>query len=592
MDELSSMSPTERVTLMKSAQVGGSEAGNNFLAYVIAKGLGPTMCVQATLDLADDYSKQRLDPMIRDTPILREKLGERTGTNRRNQLRYKEAPGATVILRGGETAKGLRSAPIRNLFLDEVDAYPTDIDGEGDPISLAIKRTDTYDRRKIFMVSTPTIEGSSRIEEEFLTTDQRYYFVPCPECGEYQKLIWKQVVFDRDDEGALISGSTRYACAHCGSMLEERQKKGMLANGEWRPTAKARIEHSKGYHISALYSPWCPWERVAQEFLAAGRIPHKLKTWTNTFLGESFADQGDAPDWMKLWARREPYDKDELPEGVRVLTAGVDCQQDRLEMEIVGWGERLISWSIEYVVLEGDTAKKAVWSKLEAYLKKTWKHANGGELGIARMAIDAGDGSYSGPAVYSWARDKAGQVLPVRGRAQADRFLYNPKDSYERKKGSRGRKLGLFWPVGVSLIKDELYSSLRTTEPGDGERVPDLYCHFPRDREQDYFKMLTSERKVVKPNSKGIPVGSWKLGPNVRNEALDCRVYARAAAFRHGIDRFRPDHWEAARLDTLPGDAQTKRTTSKAPKRKKRRSNFLKGGRSKWLDGPKSSTRS
>lgn len=586
MDELSPSSPTERVVFMKSAQVGASEAGNNLIAFVIARGLGPTLIVQKSLDLADDYSKQRLDPMFRDTPVLRQRVGERSvGKNNDNQLRYKKFPGGVLLLRGAESASGLRSMPIRNLFLDEVDAYPRDIEGEGDPVALAIKRTETFMRRKVFMVSTPTIKGRSRIEEEFEKTDQRYFFVRCPDCGEHQRLVWSQVKFDRDEDGVLDVEGVRYACPHCGSLLEEHQKREMLSKGEWRATAKSRDPDAKGYHISALYSPWCTWAKVAQEKLNAGRIPNKLKTWANTYLGESFADEGDAPDWMALWRRREPYDAELLPAGVRVLTAGVDCQQDRLEMEVVGWGERLESWSIEYVALEGDTAKAEVWECLADYLTKTWPHANGGELGLARMAVDAGDGSHSGPAVHRWAKPRLGRVLPVRGRSEATQYVYRPKEAHFRKDGRRGQRLGLYWPVGVSLIKDELYASLRLGEPAEGEPVPDLWCHFPRDRDEDFFKMLTAERKVVKPNSKGIAVGSWKISAGVRNEALDCRVYARAAAFVHQLDSWRAEHWEKARLATLAGGEVPAQPKTKAPRRRKRRSNYLKGGRSKWLDG-------
>lgn len=584
MDELSPSSPTERVVFMKSAQIGASETGNNFVAFVVARGLGPTLIVQSTLDLADDYSKQRLDPMFRDTPVLSEIIGERSAANSgSNQLRFKKFPGGVLILRGAESASGLRSMPIRNLFMDEVDAYPRDVEGEGDPCDLATKRTETFARKKIFEVSTPTTEGDSRIAERFEKTDQRYFFVPCPECGEMQRLIWKQVKWQKDEEGKLDRDSVRYACPHCGGLIEDHAKRSMLGGGEWRATAKAANPDVKGYHLSALYSPWCSWLEVVEAFLSAGRNPNKLKTWVNTYLGETFADEGEAPDWMALWRRRESYDHLELPEGVRVLTAGVDCQRDRLEIEIVGWGERLESWSVQYEVLVGDTAQGKVWDELTEFLARQWRHANGGEIGLARMAVDAGDGAYSGPVVHRWARDKMPRVLPIRGRGDASQIVYRPRDATLRKGKSRRQRLGMFWPVGVGLIKSELYAWLRMGEPSEGDPTPMGYCHFPRHYEEEYFKQLTAQRKVLKPNSKGIPTANWKIVEGRRDEVLDCRVYARAAAFVHKLDTWTPEHWEAARLETLPGD-ETPRIKKKV-RRKSKSGGYLKGGKAKWNDG-------
>lgn len=581
MECLSPQSPVERVVFMKSAQIGASETGNNFLAYVMAKGLGPTLVVQATLDLAKDYSKQRLDPMVRDTPTLRTKLGERTGTNDANQLLFKAFPGGVMILRGAESAKGLRSMPIRNLFLDEIDAYPRDVEGEGDPCDLAVKRTETFHRRKIFEVSTPTIEGDSRIAERYEVTDKRVFLVPCPECDTYQQLVWKRILFERDDEGVLDRDSVRYACESCGALIEEGDKEGMLARGRWEATARSIDPDVVGFHISALYSPWAEWADVVQRFLAAGRNPRKLQTWANTDLGETFAVEGEAPDWGKLWRRREPYTPALLPLGVRILTCGVDAQKDRIELEVVGWGERIESWSIEYLVLDGDTAREETWRQLDELLNRTWRHAGGGELGLSRMAIDVGDGSHSAPTIHRWARGKLPRVMPVRGRGDASQMVYQRRQAVQRKGKSRRGVLGSFWPVGVGLVKSELYAMLRLQEPASGERAPSGYCHFPAHYDEEYFKQLTSERKSIRPNQKGIPTASWKVIEGRRNEVLDCRVYARAAAFELGIDGWSAEKWERARQDTVPAEV--------APSRKSRRKAPASDGyiprRKGWLGG-------
>lgn len=582
LEDLSPHSPVERVVFKKSAQIGASELANCFIAYVIAKGLGPTLLVQATEKLAKDYSKQRLDPMIRDTPRLREILGIRSdGTNDANQLLSKAYPGGVLFLAGAESAKGLRSKPIRNLILDEVDAYPRDVEGEGDPCDLAIKRTDTFARRKILEISTPTVEGDSRISSRFEQTDKRYFFVPCPSCGTFQRLVWKRIVFDRSEEGHLIPESVKYSCEACGELIGEEEKADMVAKGEWRATATAGDTFVRGYSISAFYSPWRTWAQIAQKKLEAGRNPQKLKTWTNVEEGEPFAAQGEAPEWATLWRRREPYDDQLVPAGALILTAGVDAQQDRLEMEVVGWGPRLESWSLERVIIDGDTATAAPYEELGKYLRKAWPHENGGQIGLTRMFIDAGDGSYSAQSIHRWARPFMPRVMPCRGRSDASQMVYQRKDATLRKGRSRRGRLGSYYPVGVGLVKAELYGFLRLPEPAPGERMPDGYCHFPRTYDEEYFIQLTSERVSTRPNSKGIPTRTWKVIEGRRNEMLDCRVYARAAAFVSGIDGWSPERWEQARQETLPADEAPPRRVRR--KKKPKAGGYL-GRRDGWLD--------
>ena len=583
MECLSPSSPVERIVVMKSAQVGASELGNNFLAYVIAKGLGPTLLVQATLDGAKDYSKQRLDPMIRDTPILNRILGSRSDAkNSSNTLFFKSFPGGVMLLRGAESASGLRSMPIRNLFLDEIDAYPRDVEGEGDPCDLALKRTETFSRRKILEVSTPTVEGMSRIAERFALTDQRYFLVPCPHCETFQRLVWPRLQFERTEDGLLDPESIGYACESCGVLIEEKYKPGMVAQGRWEATTVSKSRVVRGYHINALYSPWCKWETIIAQKLDVGRNPRRLQTWVNTYLGETWEAEGEAPDWGKLWRRREPYTKDLLPKRVAILTAGVDAQKDRLEMEIVGWGPGLESWSIDYVVITGDTTTPKPYDELAQYLQRTWKHENGGSLSISRMMIDAGDASHSAPTIMRWARYRTPRVMPCRGRGDASQMVYSPRELTLRKGNSRGARAGMFWPVGVGLVKSELYGWLRQKEAPTGVQTPAGWCHFPRAYDEDYFQQITAERKIVKRNQKGIPVAAWKVIEGRRNEVLDCRVYARAAAYVHGIDGWAPAKWAAEFEKTRETETeQPKRKVKLKPKPK--RGGFLGGRKETWL---------
>ncbi|MEO0661276.1 MAG: terminase gpA endonuclease subunit, partial [Planctomycetota bacterium] len=251
-------------------------------------------------------------------------------------------------------------------------------------------------------------------------------------------------------------------------------------------------------------------------------------------------------------------------------------------VEIVGWGERLESWSIDWVVLDGDTAKAETWEQLDKLLAQTWPHANGGELGIARLAVDAGDGSYSAPTIHRWAREKLPRVMPVRGRGSATQLVYQRREATLRKgKSARGR-MGTFWPVGVGLIKSELYAALRLEEPAAGDRVPSMWCHFPQKYDDEYFKQLTSERKTIRPNAKGIPTSNWRVLEGRRNEVLDCRVYARAAAYVLGVDTWSAEKWEHERAATRPAKEAQKPPTRR---RVRRDSGFIEPRRQGWLDG-------
>ena len=256
MDALSPSSSYEKVVFMKGAQIGGTEAGNNWIGYMIDQAPGPMLVVQPTVEMGKRWSTGRLAPLIEDTPCLRDKVKDPRSRDSGNTVQSKEFPGGQVVITGANSAVGLRSMPVRYLFCDEVDAYPPDADSEGDPLTLAIQRTSTFPRRKIFIVSTPTIQGLSRIEKEFNATDQRYYFVPCPFCGEYQTLKWEQIKYDSD------SAKVVYVCEHCQKYIEEHHKTEMLAAGIWKATKGTANQKEIGYYLNSLYSPvgWMSWE--------------------------------------------------------------------------------------------------------------------------------------------------------------------------------------------------------------------------------------------------------------------------------------------------------------------------------------------
>lgn len=546
MESLSPDSRVEEVVFMKSAQIGGTECGNNWIAYIVARGLGPTLAVQKSVGLAERYSKQRLDPMFRDTPALAGKVQDRRKRDSGNTILQKQFPGGTLMLAGAEAAAGLRSMPVRNLFLDEIDAYPEDVEGEGDPVKLAERRTMTFGRRKVFKVSTPTHESTSKVARAYRDTDQRRYHVPCPHCGLEQLLEWQRLRYDTDDEGKLVHGSVHYECVadECDAPILEHHKRGMLMGGQWVATADEPTGLRRGYHINALYSPWFPWWKLVVEWLEAKGDVQRLKSFVNTLLGETWKEQGEAPEWRRLYARREPYREGTVPMDGHVLTAGVDVQRDRLELEVVAWGPGHESWSIEFARLEGDPAEPKVWDELEAYLSRTWPHESGGHLRLARLAIDSGDQT---ALVYAWARRFPQQVLAVKGRDSMQEILGRPTVQDVNHRGKRTRRGAKLWPVGVSTAKHELYAWLRLPEPVEGEEPPRGWCHFPDSRPREWFEQLCAEEWT---REKARKTGRWRYywrKVRERNEALDCRVYARAAATAVGIDRWTDEDWLASR---------------------------------------------
>lgn len=547
MDNLSPHSPVQRVVFMKGAQVGGTECGNNWIGYVIHMAPGPMMAVSPTVELAKRNSKQRIDPQIEDTPELRALVKPARSRDSGNTVLAKEFNGGVLVMTGANSAVGLRSMPARYLFMDEIDGYPGDVEGEGDPILLAERRSATFQRRrKVFLVSTPTVKGISRIQREFEASDQRYYHVPCPHCGHYQPLRFTGL---RWPEGNPRQAA--YACEACEELIDEHHKTDILARGRWVATAESD-GRTIGYHLSSLYSPvgWFSWADAAEMFEAAQANPELMKGFVNTVLGEPYEEEYEAPEWQRLYERREEYPIGIVPAGGLFLTAGVDIQKDRIECEIVAWGRDKESWSVDYHVLQGNTASLEVWEKLESLLRRDWPCASGGTLPIRVMGIDSG---YATQDVYGWVKRHPQAVWGASGaRASAPRTVVAMKGRdtdtalilsvSKADVGSRRRGLRV-WNVAGPVAKMELYRWLKLERPTqEGEKFQPGTCHFPQYAEE-YFKQLTAERRVVRMH-KGFPRATWEKDPTRGNEALDCRVYARAAASIHGLDRFTDRHWQ------------------------------------------------
>lgn len=540
MDCLSPKSPIQKVVFMKGAQIGGTECGNNWIGYIMHKAPGPIMAVSPTVDMAKRNSRQRIDPLIEECTALKSVVSSPKAKDKGNTILSKDFQGGVLVMTGANSAVGLRSMPARYLFMDEIDGYPPDIDGEGDPILLAERRTATFSKRKkIFLVSTPTIKGLSNIEREFGMTDQRYYVVPCPYCHKFQRLVWENI---RSTEEAVM-----YECEHCHTLIAEHYKTQMLANGFWQPSAPGD-GISAGFHLSSLYSPvgWLSWKECVDIYEKAKKNPTLMQGFQNTILGETYEQESDAPEWQRLYEQREDYKVGTIPFGGLFLTAGVDIQKDRIECEVVAWGRQKQSWSVEYFVLDGDTAKPEVWKKLQNVLFKDYPHESGITLPIRVMCVDSG---YATQDVYSFARQfsqavwggsgaRASQphtVVAIKGQSRDTAMILSTSKADTKKKGLK------VWNVSGPVIKTELYRWLRMQRTGE-DASQFGRCHFPQYAEE-YFKQLTAERQVVRITN-GYPKPVWEKDPTRRNEALDCRVYARAAAAIYCLDRMSERGWQ------------------------------------------------
>jgi len=527
MDCLSTMSPVQELVLMWAAQTSKSESGNNWVGYVIDDAPGPMLLVQPTVDNAKRYSKQRITPMIQATPSLLAKVIENKSREGGNTIQEKEFPGGILILGGANSAAGLRSMPIRYLFADEISNWPADVDGEGDPLQLAEARTETFGRkRKILKTSTPGLKGSCRVETEYLKTDQRRYFVPCPHCEHMHVLAWANFIIPKGADCRKRPAEAYMACPECGGVIEERHKTDMLARGEWRATCLENLDETRrGYHLSALYSPvgWKSWAKIARQWIEAQGNPTKLQAFINNVLAETWEVRGDKPNHEALAQRAEDYGTDPLPAGVVLLTAGTDVQPNRLETEIVGWGSGEESWSIDYVITYGNPDLDDIWLLHDAnVLQRVYRRADGVQLRVARCCVDTGGANTA--ATYSAVRARlaGGVLLGTKGMpGEGKPIIGTPTQS------NLG-KIPLF-PIGTFTAKDLVVGRLKIERPdGATGPVPGL-CHFPKRYPPEYYRGLTAEEVRTKFNKKGFPEREWHLPPGARNEPFDCRVLATAA---------------------------------------------------------------
>lgn len=521
------------VVFEKGAQIGGTEAINNIVGYSIEEDPAPMIHVMPNESMAKRNSKTRIQPMIDAVPELAAKVAP---AGKGNTTLEKDFVGGVWVGVGANAPAGLRSMPAKRGLIDEEDGCPTDCGGEGDVVDLVRARLRTYSKSLLVRVSTPTLAHSSRIHAAFLLSDQRFYRVPCPHCNEKQRLVWDQLRWERGKPETVF-----YECVHCLEPIDERQKPLMLANGQW--VSDNPDSTVIGFHLNSLYSPlgWYSWSEAVQHYERAVNNEPELKTFMNTVLGLPYAPKTDVPDWETLFNRDSTYRETEIPEAVGLLTAGIDVQADRIEMEVVGWGEGFRSWSIDYAVIPGDTASSEPWDALAALLMRNYyRRSDGRPFTIDKAAIDTG---FRTQDAYRFSLRNPSLILPVKGMANSAKPVQTPTPVEITEAGRRLPSGVKLWPIGTGLLKMELYGWLRLTDPEQKG-----YCHFPSDRGEEWFKQLTAEEMVLKDTMDSTDAYYWRKIRD-RNEALDCRIYARVAALVTGMDRITPSGWAASTTD-------------------------------------------
>ena len=559
-----------RIVLVSSSQVGKSEIILNFLGYIIDQDPGSTLYIQPTVDDCKKFSRQRVTPMLRDCKKIKTKVHEAKSRDKKNTVLQKSFAGGMFTMVGTNSPSGLASTPVRYVLADERDRFAASAGTEGDPFELALARQITFYNRKTVEVSTPTIKGLSPIAASYELGTRERWCHQCPHCGVFEQIRFDNISFKPLKEvknGKVVwsikDNKIEYSCPHCGSLTLEAEMRKQPA--KWvAQNPDAMAQGIRSFWVNGFSSPWQPWEVLILKFLYAKDDPQKLQVIFNTGFGELWEDRGNLESEDEMLGRREEYEA-ELPDGVLVLTCGVDTQDNRLEYEVVGWGKFGESWGIYKGYIFGRPDDPEVWARLDDVLDRTYKFKDGTGMIISICCVDSG-GHFT-QEVYTETRKRFSKgVVAIKGKGEQGRPFISPPNKVAINK-SKNIACWLF-TLGVDAGKAAIMQSLKVKEKGA------RYCHFPlgdeRGYNMDYFNGLLSEREVIRGNS----VKWEKLPGHRRNEALDCRNYAFAA-----LKIANPD-FEAAekrlfdRRNEKKKKAEEKAAKKTAPKPKKKKDVF------------------
>jgi phage terminase large subunit GpA-like protein len=508
-----------RVVLMFAAQLGKTTLLENVIGHAIQCQPRPMLMIQPTLEAAEQWSKERFAGMARETPSLRALVTEARSRSTSNTLRMKLFPHGYLAIVGSNAPAGLAGRAIALVLADEIDRWEPSAGSEGDALALAARRLATFEGGKLVLTSTPGNKDESRIAQEYDKGDARLFWVPCPHCGHFQTLQFggPSMAFGlKWDEGK--PETAQYLCESCAALIDEKEKPGMLARGEWRASEPTHPYPS--FFLNGLYSPFPgnTWAHIARDFLAGKDNPEKLKVFVTTQLAEPWEEPGERIESHALLARLEHY-KAPVPMKVGLLTAGVDVQDDRLEMRVWGWGAGEESWLVRAEIIPGDPGTPHPWRELDHLRRQPLQHESGATLGIACTFVDSGGHHTS--QVYAYCRERAHEGVCACKGMVGDGVHLCGKPSYA------GAARVALYPVGTHQAKERfLRSQLRIPvgQPGS--------VHLPEDVDVEELEQLTAE-KLVSRFVKGRVKKEW-IPLRARGEALDCRVYAMAALYRLG----------------------------------------------------------
>ncbi|MBO3274137.1 phage terminase large subunit family protein [Pseudomonas schmalbachii] len=542
------------VTMMCCTQLLKTELILNTIGYYAHQDPAPMVVMLPTVHMGETFSKDRIDPMFRDSPKLRGILPPKRARDGGNTLLHKQFPGGHLTIVGANAPGDLAMRPVRIVLCDEIDKYPGSAGDEGDPPTLLGERAATFWNWKQILTCSPTLEPTpdgrgSRIAISYAQSDMRIFVPACPHCGERNEMLWSSV---RWPEGR--PQEALYHCPSCEQPWSELERRRAIKAARHLPNygwiATAPFEGHAGFKVSKLASPWEPVSKLAKKFVKAQRSQELLKVFINTQLAETWKDKGEAPDWQRLYNRREDYPRNVVPAGGLLLFAGVDVQRGSgkdggwLDVLVLAEGRNRERWVIDHRQFLGDTsdenAKDSPWRKLDAMLEEVWPHAHAGVcMQISALGIDSGDQT---AVVYRWAQRHSSMRVRVLKGANMAVLVGAAKPVQSDRQGKKSRRGVKLFMVGQNLIKAELYADLRRELPGPDDPMPTGFLHFPQ-LDDEFFRQLTGEQ-LVSRLVKGRLVSAWEP-TRLRVEALDDAVYARAAAYLHGVDRYTEEHWLA-----------------------------------------------
>jgi phage terminase large subunit GpA-like protein len=484
--DMTSNPDCQRITLQWGAQIGKTLLALCAQAYRIEQNPVSQIMMQPSQGDLATWLETKFNPLVESNDQLQELIAKPRGREGVNNQRMKSYPGGFIMFSWSGSPKTMRGRSAPFIVCDETDGY--DRTNEGHPVGLLWQRAATFgDQRLLLEISTPSIKGASWIESAYEQGDQRKFHVPCPDCGEHQALKWSNVNWQKDDEGNHLPETAKYACEHCGVMWTDGERVSAIRQGEWRTPRKFRGHAS--YHLSELYSCFRKLKDIVQSFLDK-KAANDLQTFVNVSLAETYeVEESEKIEPHVLMERVEHYQA-EVPAGGVVLTAGVDMQKDRIEVETVAWGLGSESWSIDYKVLWGDPLIGDVWNELDDYLTQTFQHESGALLPISGACLDTGGTDGYTQSAYDYAKNKIGRKLfAIKGLGGWGKPIVSAPS---RKKTGRGQRPVDLFMVGVDEAKLIVAKRLGIKESGPG------YCHFPAERDPEYFNQLTAEKLVSK----------------------------------------------------------------------------------------------